>query len=315
MTSPPVSVVIPCFNQGRFLREALESVRAQTVRPCEVVVVDDGSTDDTAEVAEAFPGVVYVRQANRGLAEARNRGITATTGEYLVFLDADDRLRSDALSVGLEALSTRPACAFTFGRCTRIDERGEPLHTVAPPLIEGDAYAALLRNNPIWTPAVAMFRRSACAPWLRFEWTLSAAADYDLYLRIARRAPIHGHDRVVADYRLHGTSMSADPALMLASTVRALRAQRRYVRAHPERRRACEEGLRSYRHHYGQLVVSRIRSEWRRPRRWPALLRDGAALLRYHASGVLRGTGRGLQRIVWRRRPAAARRPGAGVRA
>ena len=314
MTSPPVSVVIPCFNQGRFLREALESVRAQTVRPREVVVVDDGSTDDTGAVARAFPGVVYVRQPNRGLADARNRGIEAAAGEYLVFLDADDRLRPEALSAGLEALESRPACAFTFGRCARIDERGEPIQTVAPPPLEGDTYAGLLRNNSIWTPAVAMFRRRVCAPWLRFDPSMSAAADYDLYLRIAREAPIHEHCRVIADYRLHGRSMSADPAVMLRSTVRALRAQQRHVQSDPLRRRAYEEGLRSFRHHYGQRVVERIGAEWRQPRRWPALLRSTVLLLRYHPGGVLRQTGRNLG-LLRRRGTASAPRPGAGARA
>lgn len=312
MTSPPVSVVIPCFNQGRFLRDALESVRVQTVRPHEVVIVDDGSTDDTAVVARAFPGVVYVKQANRGLARARNRGIAQARGEYLVFLDADDRLHPEALAIGLDALAARPACAFTFGRCARIDERGEPLLTIPPPPIDADAYAALLRNNCIWTPAVAMFRRRVCAPWLRFDPAMSAAADYDLYLRIARQAPVHGHGQLVADYRLHGASMSSDPAVMLRSTVRTLRAQRRHVRSHPGRRRAYEEGLRSFRHHYGQRVVSRIVSGWRHPANWPALLRGGLVLLRYHPGGVLRETGRSL-RILRRRAPVP--RPGAGVRA
>lgn len=314
MTSPPVSVVIPCFNQGRFLREALESVRTQTVRPREVVVVDDGSTDDTPAVAQAFPGIVYVRQANRGLADARNRGIEAAGGEYLVFLDADDRLRPDALAIGLEALEAAPACAFTFGRCARIDERGDPLLTIPPPPIEGDAYAALLRNNCIWAPAVAMFRRRVCAPWLRFNPAMAAAADYDLYLRIAREAPVQGHGHTVADYRLHDASMSSDPAVMLRSTVRALQAQRRHARRDPARQRAYEEGLRSFRHHYGQRIVARLGSEWRQPRSWPALMRSALLLLRYHPGGVLRETGRSLH-LLRRREPDAEARPGAGVRA
>jgi glycosyltransferase involved in cell wall biosynthesis len=298
MAAPTVSVVIPCFNQGRYLREALASVRRQTRPPSEIIVVDDGSTDDTAAVAASDPGVRCVRQPNRGLAHARNRGIQAATGDCLVFLDADDRLMPDAIAVGLEALAAHPACAFVFGRCTRIDARGAELPTVAPPPIPGDPYEALLQNNWIWTPALVMFQRRVAGPFLRFDSAMSAAADYDLYLRIARQAPIHGHGRLVAEYRLHDASMSGDPATMLRSTVRALQAQRPFVAANPRYRRAYELGLRSFRHHYGRMLAGRIASDVRRPRRWGSVLRNLTVLLRYHSGGVVRESGRSLQRLM-----------------
>jgi glycosyltransferase involved in cell wall biosynthesis len=100
-----VSVVIPCYNQARFLGEAIESVLSQSYRAFEVVVVDDGSTDNTSEVvaryAGADAGVRLIRQENRGLAGARNRGLAEAEGEYVVFLDSDDRLLPDALQVGV----------------------------------------------------------------------------------------------------------------------------------------------------------------------------------------------------------------------
>ena len=160
MSSPTVSVVIPCFNQGRFLRDALDSVLTQTLQPAEIVVVDDGSTDDTAAVAGRYPGVRCIRQPNSGLASARNAGVTNTTGEAVVFLDADDRLRPDALAIGARELLAHPTCALVWGRCVRIDEQGTQLPTVPPPPVVGDAYEALLRNNFMWTPAVVMFRSS-----------------------------------------------------------------------------------------------------------------------------------------------------------
>ena len=89
---PLVSVVIPCFNQARFLGAAIASALAQTHTPVEVVVVDDGSTDDTAAVTARFPGVRYVRQENAGLSAARNTGLGKSRGAYLAFLDADDVL-------------------------------------------------------------------------------------------------------------------------------------------------------------------------------------------------------------------------------
>src|SRR6202007_291490 len=98
------SVIIPCFNQARFLGEALESALAQSYGSCEVIVVDDGSTDETAKVAAAFNRIRYLSQTNRGLAAARNAGLKASAGRYLVFLDADDRLLPDAVATGASIL-------------------------------------------------------------------------------------------------------------------------------------------------------------------------------------------------------------------
>src|ERR687898_3616338 len=106
--APLVSVVIPCYNQARFLGEAIESVLAQSYPHFEVIVVDDGSTDNTSEVAASYAGVRYIRQENQGLAGARNAGIRRSRGSYLVFLDADDRLLADALEAGLASLEEHP---------------------------------------------------------------------------------------------------------------------------------------------------------------------------------------------------------------
>ncbi len=127
-----------------------------------------------------------MRQANLGLAQARNRGLDEATGRYVVFLDADDRLRPNALKVGLEETQRHGQCALVFGRCERMDEQGNPLATTQPPPITGDHYAALLQDKHIWTPAVAVFDRANCRGLLRFDPAVDPAADYDLYLRIAR---------------------------------------------------------------------------------------------------------------------------------
>src|SRR5215211_9350661 len=96
-----VSVVIPCYNQAHFLGEAIESVLSQSYRNFEILVVDDGSTDNTSEVASRYERVRIVRQENRGLSGARNRGLREAKGEYVVFLDADDRLLPGALEASL----------------------------------------------------------------------------------------------------------------------------------------------------------------------------------------------------------------------
>src|SRR5215210_2105808 len=95
--TPLVSVIIPCYNQAHFLGEAIESVLGQSYPNFEIVVVDDGSPDDTAEVAARYPEVRYICQDNQGLSAARNTGLGQSEGEYVVFLDADDRLLPEAL--------------------------------------------------------------------------------------------------------------------------------------------------------------------------------------------------------------------------
>src|SRR5215208_7052146 len=124
-----VSVVIPCYNQAHFLGEAIESVLAQSYKDFEIVVVDDGSPDDTSEVASRYEEVRLIRQKNSGLAGARNRGLAEAEGAYVVFLDSDDRLMPEALEVGVRELASHPECAFVCGTLTYISVEGVPTWT------------------------------------------------------------------------------------------------------------------------------------------------------------------------------------------
>jgi glycosyltransferase involved in cell wall biosynthesis len=155
-----VSVVVTCHNQGRFLAEAIESVLSQAYQPSEIIVVDDGSTDETAEVSRRYPRVRYVFQPNLGLAAARNRGIQEGRGDFFVFLDADDRLLPPALESGMEALLEHPECVFAFGDYRVIESDGAVL--LEPPRrpMNGECYSALLRGNCIEMHATVIYRRS-----------------------------------------------------------------------------------------------------------------------------------------------------------
>jgi glycosyltransferase involved in cell wall biosynthesis len=306
MTLPTVSVIIPCFNQGRFLAEALDSVGSQTLPATNIILVDDGSTDDTAAVAQRYPEVKYVRQPNRGLAAARNAGLARSSGDFIVFLDADDRLKPEALEVGRRELLAHPRCALVWGHCVRISEHGQPLPTVPPPLVVGDPYEALLRSNFIWTPAVAMFRR-----WvgMRFNPVFDAAADYELYLRIARKLPIHGHTAVVAEYRLHGASMSRNAAVMLSSTMEVIRAQRPYVARRRAYARAYVQGRRSWQGYYGEQLVEQLSRQARNPRRWIEAGSMVAVLARYYPRGLAAHAVRAILKRPHRRRAPRVRPP------
>src|SRR6185295_5924500 len=100
------SVIVSCYNQGLFLCDALDSIRLQSHASIESIVVDDGSTDGTAASAASMPWSRYVYQRNRGTAAARNTGLAHSQGEFVVFLDADDRLTPDAIATGLCALAS-----------------------------------------------------------------------------------------------------------------------------------------------------------------------------------------------------------------
>jgi glycosyltransferase involved in cell wall biosynthesis len=262
-----VTVVIPCYNQAHFLSEAIESVLAQDHPHIEVVVVDDGSTDNTAKVAAHYPQVHLIRQHNQGLSAARNVGLESSHGDYIVFLDADDRLLPGAVGAGLEVLRAHPECAFAFGRHESIARDGSLL-AVLKPHAPGDHYLMLLRGNIIHTPSLVMFRCSIFSSIGGFRTSIDAAADYDLYLRITRNYPTCAHGKRVTQYRQHEAQMTKNPGLMLVATLLALRSQWEYVKADERRREAYNAGMSFWLDLYGPPLAKRAllnvcKGEWR----------------------------------------------------
>jgi glycosyltransferase involved in cell wall biosynthesis len=284
-----VSVVIPCYNQGRFVGEAVASAAAQRGLVSEIVVVDDGSTDETTAVATRDGSVRYLRQERRGLSEARNSGWRASSGDYVIFLDADDRLLPDAAAAALEAFRRWPHAAFVFGHYELIDERGTVLPTwrelrvaddrtfttgdfelVLPdgrrpgrslqPRRVSDHYTAMLRRNYISMHAAVVYRRAVLEETGGFDPRLSALEDYELYLRVTRMHPVACHDQVVAQYRRHPAAMSRDTLNMLRMALFVLREQRRYLSEHPGAIEAYEAGLTFWKRHYGKQLMRSVPS-------------------------------------------------------
>ena len=221
-----VSVVVPCYNQAHYLAEAIESVLAQTYRPLEVLVVDDGATDSTFEVATAYAEVRCVRQMNQGLSSARNAGLRASRGDYIVFLDADDRLLPGALQAGTAVLDANPDVGFTVGRHRRIAADGAPLSVLHRPRVEHDHYVSLVRRCWIAMPATVMYRRTVLDVAGAFDTRLSCAEDYEIYLRLARQFPVVDHYTEVAEYRQHPGTISRNAERMLAATLAVLEPHR-----------------------------------------------------------------------------------------
>jgi len=272
-TSALVSVVIPCYNQASFLREAIESVLAQTYRNFEIIVVDDGSIDDTAEVAAHYPEVRCVRQHNQGLAAARNSGILESSGPYLAFLDADDRLTPTALQSGVNCLHAHPECAFVSGHYRYINKDGSLLNEYRPEAVTKDRYLALLQGNYIGMHATVLYRRSALESTGGFDRSLRACEDYDLYLRIARQFPVHRHHEMVAEYRWHDSNMTWDSERMLSSALAALGKQWEYVREKPEYLEAYKRGIQFWRNYFGRSLWKRLAADVKH-RRWRAVSKN-----------------------------------------
>ena len=253
-----VSVVIPCYNQAHFLGEAIESVLAQTHQNFEIIVVDDGSTDATPEIAGLYTQVRYIKQTNQGLAAARNTGTQASRGLYLAFLDADDRLLPGALAAGLRCFEKHPDCAFVSGGYRRIDEAGVGVEEPTPAHIENDHYLAFLRGNYVGMHGTVLYQRQFLTASGEFCTSLPACEDYELYLRLARTHPVHCHDAVVAEYRSYEASMSADVPFMLSTVLKVLRSQRKYLKKDRRRFEAYRAGVRYWKELYSKEFVTRL---------------------------------------------------------
>lgn len=227
-THPLVSVIIPCYNCIEFISEAIESALTQTYPRIEVIVVDDGSTDGSSEIIAHYP-VRHIQSLHEGVSAARNRGIRQSKGEYIVFLDADDRLLPQAVSAGFDALKANPDCCMAVGGHNIISYSGVKIRSCGKPLNITDFYARLLKSNFIECPSTAFFRRDIVSRAGGFDSSLVVAEDYDLYLRLAWEYPICCHSTIVTDHRLHKANISHNSQLMLTGTLRVIRSQRKYA--------------------------------------------------------------------------------------
>jgi glycosyltransferase involved in cell wall biosynthesis len=282
---PLTSVIIPCFNQSRYVEDAIRSALDQRGARQEIIVVDDGSTDESVLVASKYPGIRLIRQQNQGLSAARNAGLAASAGDYLVFLDADDRLLPHALKTGANLLDDHLSCAFVYGQYRLIDSDGLPIRAEPRQRPHAHPYLDMLRFNYIGMHATVMYRRAVFNSIGAFDTSLGACEDYDLFLRIVRQFSIHCHDEVVAEYRQHGSNMSSSAALMLRSSLRVLHSQRRHINKNQQGKTAYRAGMKHWQRYYGEKLIRDLR---RRiiSREWSRLREDVLVLLRYYPRGL-----------------------------
>ena len=198
---PRVSIIIPCLNGERYLAEALSSALAQTHDNVEVVFIDDGSTDGSLAIARGFPQVTVLSQPNAGISVARNAGMDASEGEYVLFLDADDRLARGAVRDHLAGFAAAPDAAMVYGAARIIDAAGGVIEQQPASTGYMRREEMLVRDTPL--PSQCMYRRDAVTAAGRFVPGLRMVEDYDLQFRIVGDVGLYGHGRLVCDYRRH----------------------------------------------------------------------------------------------------------------
>lgn len=225
--SPLVSVIVPAYNAQSTLAETLASLVGQRFQDFEIIIVDDGSLDDTAKIAREFcakePRARLLQQTNQGVAAARNAGLSAALGAFIAPLDADDVWHTEFLSLVVDAAlaaAIPPVMVYALSRT--IDEVGNIVGTSFATTVSGPAFFRSLMCNPVGNGSAALMRRDACLDAGGYDPRLRGAGvqgceDYLMTLRLAARGPFIGIDRYLVGYRLHPGSMSRNVARMTAS--------------------------------------------------------------------------------------------------
>lgn len=220
MSEPAVSVVIPAFNCARYLPGSIASALSQDYPVHEVLVADDGSTDETPRVMEAYakdPRVLYLPGENRGPSAARNRAVRAAAGDAVAFLDADDLWLPGKLSAQVPLLAPERK-GLVYGLRLPVDPEGRPLDREHPACFRGEVLSQIYSYNFVCTSS-ALVKKSCFEKAGFFDETLTTAEDYDLWVRMAAYFEFDYVDTPVALYRTGHDQLSRDKELRLKNTL------------------------------------------------------------------------------------------------
>jgi glycosyltransferase involved in cell wall biosynthesis len=215
--TPAVSVAIAAYNHARYLGETLESALGQTFGDLEIIVVDDGSTDATGQLAQSYltdPRVRYHRIAHAGASAAKNAAVQLGTAPLVALLDADDVWLPDKLRRQLALLEKDPELGVVYARRLEMDENGRQRSYEQPPLFRGRIVADLFTDNPVCYSS-ALVRREVFDAVGFFDTQLTAAEDYDFWLRAALKYRFDYVDEPLIKYRRGPASTGRDEARLL----------------------------------------------------------------------------------------------------
>ena len=213
---PTVSVIIPTYNRAELLRQAINSVFAQTVDNYEIIVVDDGSTDHTASVIQSYADsrLRYVTRAHGGVSAARNYGIEMARGRYVAFLDSDDLFLPGKLEIQTQLMEAHADAGMVYSAYNSVDADGSFLATHPAPRYP--SYREMLLACTIATPTV-LARREALEAAGGFDTAMHLAEDIDLWCRITRRYSVLAVDEPLTLVRLHSQGTTRAPEEILAA--------------------------------------------------------------------------------------------------
>jgi len=211
MGQPHVSVVIPVWNAERYLKQAIESILAQDFVDFELIVIDDGSTDRSSEIAAEFaydPRVILHKQANAGVVAARNAGLRVAKAEFVAFLDADDIAVPGRLAKQVAYLHAHPEVAVIGSNITYFSDADGVIRTQKFPSGAAQVAVTLETGNPLAQPSVMMRKSMALAVGGYRDAFKFGAEDYDLWLRLAEKHPLDNLPEVLTLYRVHADSLT-----------------------------------------------------------------------------------------------------------
>lgn len=288
MTEPLVSIIIPSYNQERYLPFTIRSILAQTYRNWEAIIVDDGSTDDTSVLVArlAIPNIRYVYQENAGPAMARNVGIQVAQGEYINFLDADDELLPLFLEKSVRVLQQNPSIGGVYCRNYYIDENGNLLPQLGGKVVSAADFQNRLLDGGFFASHAVVVRTDVVQAAGIFDPTIGPNEDWDFWLRVAAVCEMQGLPEFLIAYRVYSgkssvLSRSSNVAEAHKSRIRAIERYFGPSDANPvgwsdPRRRAYGTCYRMTAHNY--LAQSLPTEAWRHfemaVSMWPALLGD-----------------------------------------
>jgi glycosyltransferase involved in cell wall biosynthesis len=297
--SPLVSIIVPSFNQGRFIRRTLESILSQDYRPIEIIVIDGASIDETVTILKEFssaPELQWVSEPDKGVVDAVNKGFARARGQVGGIQSSDDFYLPGAISAGVVALQSDPELAFVFGDIAQVDAEGRELSrtALAPYSLEG------LLTIATWIPQPSTFFRMDLAKQLGgWREEVPYAADTDLWLRMALQAPAKKIDRLMAERSMHeaqrdtqGKRVARDFGLMIDSLMPQFSTR--------GLARAASAGKLLMANRYDQTANTWVRTA----RLWGAAINSPAIMSRYSwwsfvpGAGTLRAFAARVARLV-----------------
>ncbi len=274
MDEPLVSVVIPAYNAAPFIRRAIDSVLAQTWKKLEIIVVDDGSTDETAAIASSYgKPVTLVQKPNGGPSSARNLGIRKSRGDWIAFLDADDYWLPEKLERQVILLREKAELGFCSTATLVMTPEGKTERIWPCPHIDKDLLHTLFEENAAIAGSTSsvLIRRDALPPRGPFDETLQGVEDTDLWMRLAAKSGYECISAPLTVVKRRRQSQSSSLALMREAAIRVMRKNRHLL--------PPEDRGRFWRNAFAGMLSDYAKWEYRSGRRLAAIGHLGEAIL------------------------------------